>query len=112
MKYVEGIIVVTTLILAGCGSSGVMKMGPDTYCVSYSSALGPIGAKKGAYAEASKECSKQGKELLVINERSSMFNANGLVDLTFRCLVSSDPEMQQRPDYVNAPDILIQDQRQ
>lgn len=99
MKCFGIIIVGITLLLAGCGSSGVVKMGPDTYAVSYTSGFGITGAKKGAYAEANKECSKYGKEILVLQERSSSFNANGTVDLTFRCLWPSDQDMQQRPNY-------------
>jgi hypothetical protein len=72
----QAIIVAITLqtLLTGCAtSSGVLKMGPDTYTVSVGASPargGVIGAKKMAYEEASKECMKTNKEMLIKNEES------------------------------------------
>jgi hypothetical protein len=89
-------------LMTGCAtSSGVLKMGPDTYSVSVSAAPargGITGAKRMAYAEATQECEKQGKELLAVSEESGHdFPAAGRVDLTFRCLDKNDPALSAQP---------------
>jgi hypothetical protein len=88
----------TMASLMGCQmSSGVVKMGSDTYSVSVNAAPargGVSGAKGAAYAQANAECQKQGKQLLTVNEQTGYaFPANGTVDLTSRCLASGDPAL-------------------
>jgi hypothetical protein len=104
-------------LLSGCAaSSGVVKMGPDTYSVNVAASPargGVAGAKRMAYEEASQECARAGKEILVVTERSARttYAGAGSIDLTFRCLSKGDPELANRPEYRDRPDVIIQDQR-
>jgi hypothetical protein len=114
----NALIVLALIVgLSGCAtSSGVLKMGPDTYSVNATASPargGVSGAKRMVYEEANQECSKQGKEMLVVNERLTRtpYQGAGSVDLTFRCLSKGDPEMEKRPEYQDRPDVIIQDQR-
>lgn len=103
----------TCLFLISCAqSSGVLKMGPDTYSVSIHAAPargGEPGAKKLAITEANNYCISLGKEILVTNISTypSSHFPGGTADVTFLCLAKSDPELQ-RPVYKKAPDILIE----
>lgn len=104
------------LILCGCSqSSGVLKMGPDTYTVSVHAAPirgGESGARKIALTEASNKCVAEGGEILVTNIESkpSSHLAGGTVNLTFRCLSANDPDLK-RPEYKPAPNVVIEDKR-
>lgn len=115
MKAIASFFVVVAL--SGCASSsGALKMGPDTYSITATAAPargGIAAAKRTAYEEASQECFKTGKEMLVINERSAQTSnaGGGSIDITFRCLPKGDPELAARPDYRTRPDVVIQDQR-
>jgi hypothetical protein len=103
-------------VLSACAqSSGVLKMGPDTYTVSVGAAPargGQIGAKSLAYDEAAKYCTGMKKELLVLNTRAETTTrmGAGTTELTFRCLAAGDPELQ-RPTYRAVPDATIEDRR-
>lgn len=112
-----GAVALTLLVtLVGCAptSSGVLKMGPDTYSVSTSAlyaAGGPAGAKAAAYREAGAYCSGMGKEMLVLNEQQSgIATGPGGSDIVFRCLAAGDPELK-RPVYRAAPNAVIEDRR-
>ena len=69
MNGLKKILVTIALMLAGCAqSSGILKMGPDTYSVSVHAAPargGVSGAKKLAFEEGNEHCSSLGKEFLV-----------------------------------------------
>lgn len=104
------------IFLTACAqSSGVLKMGPDTYSVSVHAAPargGESGARNLALTEANKKCTEEEKEILVTNissGRSSHF-PGGTVEVTFQCLVKGDPDLQ-RPTYRDAPTTIIEDQR-
>ena len=100
------------LLLVSCAqSSGVLKMGPDTYTVSMHAAPargGQSGAKKLAFKEANNHCANLGKEILVTNESTypSTHFAGGTCDLTFQCLDENDPSLK-RPRYEKPADIVI-----
>lgn len=104
-------------LVSGCAtSSGVVKMGLDTYSINVVAAPargGVAGAKRIAYEEANESCAKTGKELLVVNERLARTSdaGGGTIDLTFRCLNKGDPELAKRPEIRDRPDVIIQDQR-
>lgn len=99
--------------LSGCAqSSGVLKMGPDTYTVSTHAAPargGTSGAKSLSLTEANQYCAGMGKEIYVTNieTRPSSHLPGGTADVTFRCLAKGDPELQ-RPDYEPAADLVIE----
>lgn len=99
--------------LMGCSqSSGVLKLGPDTYSVSVHAAPargGEAEAKRLALTEANQACSGMGRELLVTNLGSgpSSHLPGGTVDVTFQCL-SADDSALRRPEYKPTPDVLIE----
>lgn len=115
MKKTLSILFVAAFLGACAQSSGVLKMGPDTYTVSSAAAPARGGyseARKIALAEANQYCSSQGKEILVTNVNTATINAFGAgsADITFRCLSKGDPELA-RPEYRQAPDTVIEDRR-
>lgn len=107
------VIFFAPLLLVGCAqSSGVLKMGPDTYSISVHAAPargGESGARSLAMEEAHTHCSSFNKEIVVTNISSyaSTHLPGGTADIIFQCLDSDDPELQ-RPKYRNAPDVLIE----
>lgn len=104
------------VLLSACAqSSGVLKLGPDTYTVSVHAAPargGESGARNLALSEANVHCQSQGREIFVTNLGSgrSTHLPGGTVEVTFRCLEKGDPELQ-RPTFRKAPDITIEDRR-
>lgn len=104
---------IVVALLTGCASTtDVMKMGPETYRVSAAASPargGPAGAQGMALEAANKYCTKDSKEILVVN--TATFHGAGSSEVTFRCLDKGDPELQQRPDYRKTPDVLIEDSR-
>jgi len=76
------------VLLVGCSthSSGVLKVGPDTYTVSTSAgpwAGGIVEAKRMALSEANQYCAQQGKDIFVISKEDPRM---GPTEVTFRCL--------------------------
>lgn len=107
----------TCAVLAACAmSSGILRMGPDTYSVSVAASPargGTVGAKRVALTEAGQYCAASGKDILVTNtsaETTTRVGA-GTFDVTFRCLAKGDPDLQ-RPDYTRPPTTIIEDRRQ
>lgn len=104
------------LLMSACAqSSGVLKMGPDTYSVSVHAAPargGEPGARSLALTEANQKCEGEGKEIIVTNISSgrSTHLPGGTVEVTFQCLAKGDPDLQ-RPSYQAAPSIVIEDRR-
>ncbi|MEI6827574.1 MAG: hypothetical protein WCK54_18425 [Desulfuromonadales bacterium] len=98
----------TCPLIAGCGGvSEVVKVGKDTYMVS--SADTTIGSGGGnlkvkLYKEAGRFCAEQKKELSPVNSSSVdwAIGRPASAELTFRCLLESDPELK-RPDLKIAP---------
>lgn len=102
------------LLLTACAqSSGVMKLGPDTYTVSVHAAPargGDAGATRIALSQANEECRSQGKEILVTNMSSgASYLPGGKAEITFQCLDQSDPGLY-RPNYERSPDIMVEHQ--
>jgi len=109
-------VVLISMFLVSCAqSSGVLKLGPDTYTVSVHAAPargGESGAKRLAVTEANQYCSSLGKEILVSNissHRSTHF-PGGTVDITFSCFDKGDADLV-RPTYQKPPDVVIEDRR-
>lgn len=106
-------VVAACAVLAGCAqSSGIMKMGPDTYSVSVHAAPalgGASGARQRALGEANERCAQEGKEILVTNITSgrSTHLPGGTFEATFRCLAKGDPDLV-RPEYRSAPTAVIE----
>ena len=91
-------LVVLTLVLTGCASTGIVPMDKDTYLVSKKSAqvgFGPAdGVKADVYREANEFCQKQNKkvETVTLNMTDSGFARPGSVSLQFRCVNESIPK--------------------
>ncbi|GJL77012.1 MAG: hypothetical protein NPINA01_00010 [Nitrospinaceae bacterium] len=100
IKYL-GLIV---LLLVGCAqSSGVLKIGPDTYTVSvdvHPARGGEPEARRRALTEANQYCSGIKKEILVsdIASSQSIHSSGGIVQVMFACLNQGDKALQ-RPEY-------------
>jgi hypothetical protein len=102
-------------LLCGCSSSsGVLKIGPDTYTISTSASPAKGGvpaAKRIAYQEATAECVTRGNlELYVLSEKSTSPTwTEGManVEVNFRCLPKNDPEFQ-RQNLKSTPDQVIE----
>lgn len=112
MKLRLTLIFVPLLLTACAQSSGVLKMGPDTYSVSVHAAPargGAPGARNLAITEANDQCTKLGREILVKNISSgrSTHLPGGTVEVTFQCLAKGDPDLQ-RPEYRSAPSAVIE----
>lgn len=101
------------LLIAGCGTSGVVPMGPDTFMISGSSSTGfHSGGSVTAdlYREAGAYCAAQGKKLVPVNQNSRdgvPGRAFANAELQFRCLTAGDPELQ-RPRMEPVPNVRIE----
>ena len=110
------ICLVCTLLTACASTSGVQKMGPDTYSTSASASPargGTSGARGMALTEANEYCTQMSKDIFVTNITSETTNIHGAgsAAVTFRCLAKGDPELQ-RPEYRQVPDTVIEDRRE
>jgi hypothetical protein len=91
MKTLIG-IVITSMLLAACASSGVVPMDKGSYLITKRSAqvgVGPpVGVKADVYVEANEFCQKQGKEVETVN--LNMYDTYparpGGVELQFKCI--------------------------
>lgn len=97
------LLVAGLVILSGCAarSSGVLKIGPDSYLVSATSDIdrargGTAEATKSTMAEATNHCAALGNELLVTRFTTTPPNERGYgagVEVTFRCLEKGHPDL-------------------
>ena len=100
MKAVA-LIITSTLVLAGCASTGVLPMDKGTYHISQRSAqigIGPpLGVKADVYAEANAFCAKQGQAVQTVDLQmvDSMPARPGSVSLQFRCVKDGPKESEQ-----------------
>lgn len=108
MKGIYGLFFV---FLAGCTSSGVIPMGPDTYTISTYHDYSSTGAKAMAYKEANEYCNSMGKQIMTIRNSQGHQRVSGIptshFDLEFRCLSEGDPDLY-RPTMENEADITIE----
>ncbi|OUR62081.1 hypothetical protein A9Q74_06435 [Colwellia sp. 39_35_sub15_T18] len=104
------IFFITVVLISGCTSSGVIKMGPDTYSISTYHDYSSTGAKQMAYKEANQQCLKLGKEIMTVRTNQSSQRVVGIptsnFDLEFRCLSKGDPDLY-RPTLKKEADIVI-----
>lgn len=109
--------ILAALALAGCAnSSGVLKVGPDSYTISTSASPGKGGipaAKRIAFEEAATACAQQGLELLALSEKSkspTWTEGMATMELNFRCLKKNDPDFQ-RQRLQSSPDQVIENRQ-
>lgn len=107
-------LVVPILLTACAQTSGVMKMGPDTYSISVDASFargGESGARNIALTAANEKCSAEGKEIFVTNISSGgSRHPGGNAEITFQCLAKGDPDLR-RPSYRDVPTTVIEDRR-
>ncbi|MCB2427702.1 hypothetical protein [Methylophaga pinxianii] len=86
------------LVISGCAvkTSGVKKVGPDTYTVS-ADHLNASTAKASVLDQAAAYCADQGKELLVTKTLKRQ-KVKYFYDTTFLCLSKGDPRLVS-PEY-------------
>lgn len=109
------ILILITIAISGCSStSGVIKIGLDTYTIATSASFGKGGipaAKRIAYEEAGEQCQKLGNlEVYTLSEKSNGATwVDGMFrfELNFRCLRPTDPEFK-RQNLQSAPDSIIE----
>ena len=108
------LIVAMALALVACAnSSGVLEIGPDTFTISTSASPGKGGipaAKRIAYQEATDECTKRGRKVFALSEKTSSptwTEGMASMELNFRCLRSDDPEFQ-RQKLQGTPDKILE----
>jgi hypothetical protein len=88
------LVVISSLLVASCGSTGIVKMESNTYMVAVKSAeLGFVsgdGAKADAYIEANEFCQKQNKnvETIKVETRGSGLARSASAALEFKCVDS------------------------
>lgn len=86
------LVVMSGLLVASCGSTGVIKMDSDNYMVSVKSAeIGFVsgdGAKADAYIEANEFCQNQNKnvETIKVETRGSGLARSASATLEFKCV--------------------------
>jgi len=111
LQIIKYISVPLILLLASCGvtTSEVVPAGKDTYFVSgrgYAVASGGSFAK--VYKEADEFCKKQGKFFTPVSSHAEKIDQmSSSVELTFRCLLEGDPELQ-RPQMKPLPNTAIE----
>lgn len=116
MRHAARAIPLVLLFAAGCGgSSGVLRLGPDTYRTSASAAPiagGAVAAERAALDEAQRHCASLHREILVQTLHTTPaipFN-QARASVSFRCLAAGDPELR-RPTLEQAPNVVIEDRR-
>jgi hypothetical protein len=113
MKIITSAFVVVFALTACANSSGVFKIGPETFTISTSTSPargGVPGAKRIAYKEAGEECAQRGLEVFVLSEKTASPTwTDGMahMELNFRCLRTDDPEFQ-RQRLQSSPDEIIE----
>jgi len=111
----KNISIVAVLLLSGCAtSSGVAKMGEDTYLISRNGAgfwSSTAQVKAEALKDADAYCSKNGKKIQVIH--TSQHEASGRpgdfpgAEVQFMCLNAGDQELS-RPKLRKEADTVVE----
>jgi hypothetical protein len=102
-------------IAAGCASStGVLPAGPDTYTISETFAPirgGGVEAERVALTKASAFCAEKGRQFVPNNmgQGGNLSNPYGPTgyNVTFRCLLPSDPAVANY-HLGQAPNIIVE----
>ena len=109
------LVALFTTLLTGCSSSGVQKLGPDTYTISTQVVFGPnkaTSARANALAAANEFCVNQGKELMVdtYNTTGHAMSVTGDSEVRFRCLNQGDAELR-RPRFEAQPNFILENRQ-
>lgn len=77
------------LLLAGCASSGVVSVGPDTYMLAKSVPAASGGEITASlYREANAYCAEKGKQVVQVDSKSRDAGVGrlGNAEIKFRCV--------------------------
>lgn len=92
-EHVNKSLILVTLALVGCASSGPMQIGKDTYMITKQSAGGVMASgasvKAEIIGEANAHCAKSGKqiELLTGDAKNAIpFARLSSAEITFKCV--------------------------
>jgi hypothetical protein len=112
MDIMKNIVFALCLSLAGCAtSSGVLKLGPDTYTVSREGGgfTKLTSLKADALREAGEFCASEGKSIRVNNMREERPIMAGFprAEVEFMCLEKGDKELT-RPKKESEPNQTIE----
>lgn len=106
------LIVISLLILAGCTSTGVVPMGPDSYMISKQgsggwTSMGKLTAE--IMKEANKYCTSIQKKLMPVSTQAfpAGFGRLPEAQVQFMCLTDNDYELK-RPKMQPVPDVVIE----
>jgi hypothetical protein len=94
------LVVATAIMLSGCGSRGILPVGPDTYTLTERNAVirsGGDEAERDALLKAHDFCTTMGRKFVPSNV--------GQATVTFKCLLPDDPavaayQLQQAPNVI------------
>ena len=94
------LVFVAALALTACGTGQLIQTGKDTYSVTSSGAgFSTDGVKADVYGAANEHCRKQSREMVEVSLKTqdgALGRNPPSADLTFKCLVKGDPEIQRR----------------
>ncbi len=103
------LVVLTCWGLAGCGTTGIIKVSPDTYMISKERwGFSTVGIKADVFKQANDFASSQGKVMIPLTFKESpvAYGHYPTVELQFRVVDNNDPEAH-RAALVPRPDIVI-----
>jgi hypothetical protein len=99
-SILKKMVLLTSVFMAACGTGAVIPTGTDTYSVTSSGAgFSTDGVKADVYLAANEFCAKRNREMVEVSLKTqdgALGRNPPSADLKFRCLVSGDPEIQQR----------------
>jgi predicted small secreted protein len=105
------VVILLSLLLAACGTttSEIIPAGKDTFFISGRGyAVTSSNAFPHLYKKANAFCNEHGKLMNPVSSHSEKVDQmSSSVELTFRCLLESDPEYQ-RPNMKPVPNASIE----
>lgn len=89
-----------SVVLSACGTGQLIQTGNDTYSVTSSGAgFSTDGVKADVYRAANEHCRKANREMVEVSLKTqdgALGRNPPSADLTFKCLIKGDPEIQRR----------------
>ena len=100
------VVILFTLFCVSCAiSTGINKLGPDTYTLSSRNSLargGMYGAESDVLSQANQFCQSMGKEILVQSTAPAYHSFSAI----FQCLNRKDASLR-RPHFEPAPSMVV-----
>jgi hypothetical protein len=93
---VKGFVILSFgIVVAGCATSSVVQVGPDTYTLSAKRCDVCEPAAGAASEQAGKYCVAQGKFLIVRNMSVVQEFGHDIATINFSCVTADDPEYKR-----------------